>query len=73
MLVMIGAFLGLSGTLLTVFAGSLIGAVAGLFYIFAARKEFTYELPFGTFLGGAALLVGLFGEPVLNWYWSLSG
>jgi leader peptidase (prepilin peptidase) / N-methyltransferase len=28
-----------------------------------------YEMPFGVFLGGMALLSFLFGNPLLHWYW----
>jgi leader peptidase (prepilin peptidase)/N-methyltransferase len=69
MVAMIGAFLGLQGALLTLIAGSLLGAVVGLCYIwFTGKDASTYELPFGTFLGVAALVVGFFGEVFLNWY-----
>ena len=33
--------------------------------------NYNYELPFGTFLGMAALLVVFFGTPFVNWYQSL--
>jgi leader peptidase (prepilin peptidase)/N-methyltransferase len=56
---MIGTFLGLQGALLTLIVGSLLGAVVGLCYIwFTGKDASTYELPFGTFLGVAALSVG---------------
>jgi leader peptidase (prepilin peptidase) / N-methyltransferase len=71
MMLMIGAFLGVKRTLLTVLAGSLLGSVVGLLLILVMRKGRNYELPFGTFLGIAALLVVFFGTPVLNWYQSL--
>jgi leader peptidase (prepilin peptidase)/N-methyltransferase len=71
MMLMVGAFLGLKRTLLTIFAGSLLGSVLGIAFILARRKDSTYELPFGTFLGMAALLVVFFGTPVVNWYQSL--
>lgn len=59
---MIGAFLGLEGVLLTVMAGSVLGSVLGLLYIMLSRKDAaSYELPFGTFLGAAAVLVALLG------------
>jgi leader peptidase (prepilin peptidase)/N-methyltransferase len=62
MIMMIGAFGGLSAVLLTVIAGSILGSVIGLAYIFIRRKDAaTYELPFGSFLGFAALLVALWG------------
>jgi leader peptidase (prepilin peptidase)/N-methyltransferase len=69
MVAMIGAFLGLQGTLLTIIAASLLGGIVGLCYIwFTGKDASTYELPFGTFLGAAALGVGFFGELFLNWY-----
>lgn len=71
MMLMAGAFLGIKRTLLTILTGSLLGSVLGIVFIMARRKESDYELPFGTFLGFAALLVVFFGTPVVNWYQSL--
>lgn len=72
MVAMIGAFLGLQGALLTLIVGSLLGAVVGLCYIwFTGKDASTYELPFGSFLGAAALVVGFFGEVFLSWYGKL--
>ena len=69
MVAMIGAFLGLQGALMTLIAGSLLGAVVGLCYIwFTGKDASTYELPFGTFLGAAALAVGFFGQVFTTWY-----
>ena len=73
MMLMAGAFLGIKRTLLMIFAGSVLGSVLGLLFILARRKDSEYELPFGTFLGMAALLVVFFGTPVINWYQSLLG
>lgn len=71
MMLMVGAFLGAKRTLLTIFAGSLLGSVLGLAFMTARRKDSDYELPFGTFLGMAALLVVFFGTPVVSWYQSI--
>jgi len=71
MMLMAGAFLGLKRTLLTIFTGSVLGSFLGVAFILARRKGSDYELPFGTFLGMAALLVVFFGTPVVNWYQSL--
>jgi leader peptidase (prepilin peptidase)/N-methyltransferase len=71
MMLMAGAFLGVKRTLLTIFAGSLLGSVLGIAFILAKRKGSDYELPFGSFLGMAALLVVFFGTPVVNWYQSM--
>jgi len=71
MMAMVGAFLGPQRSLLTILGGSLLGSVLGLFWILLLRKETDYELPFGTFLGAAALLAAFFGTPLLDWYGSL--
>ena len=71
MMLMAGAFLGLKRTLLTILAGSLLGSILGVAFIAARRKESDYELPFGTFLGFASILVVFFGTPLVNWYLSL--
>jgi leader peptidase (prepilin peptidase) / N-methyltransferase len=71
MMLLIGAFLGPKLTLLTIFTGSVIGSILGIAFILASRKDSNYELPFGTFLGIAAVLVMFFGSPVVQWYQSL--
>ena len=71
MMLMAGAFLGAKRTLLTILAGSVLGSILGIAFILARRKQSDYELPFGTFLGAAALLVVFFGTPVVHWYQSL--
>ncbi len=60
MVAMIGAFLGLQGTIGTVMLGSILGSVIGLIYIYGTRKDAaTYELPFGSFLAAGAIAVAL--------------
>ncbi|MBI3209820.1 MAG: prepilin peptidase [Candidatus Solibacter usitatus] len=71
MLLFVGAFLGLPCALLTVFFGSMVGSVIGGLYILLTKKDSTYELPFGSFLGVAALIAGMFGESFLRWYGGL--
>jgi leader peptidase (prepilin peptidase)/N-methyltransferase len=71
MMLMAGAFLGFRRTILTILAGSLLGAFLGGGFMLLSRKGSEYELPFGSFLGIAALLVVFFGTPLLNWYQSL--
>ncbi|MGD0497313.1 MAG: prepilin peptidase [Bryobacteraceae bacterium] len=63
---MAGSFLGLRGALFTLFVGSLAGSILGYGYIrFTHKDPATYELPFGTFLGAAALLVTMAGPGML--------
>lgn len=71
MMLMAGAFLGLRRTILTILLGSVLGAILGAIFILSSRKGSDYELPFGTFLGAAALLVVFLGTPVVTWYQSL--
>jgi len=71
MMAMAGAFLGPQRTLMTLLVGSLLGSVIGAAFILIRGKGRDYELPFGTFLGAAAVLVVFFGTPVLDWYRSL--
>lgn len=66
MLGFLGAFLGFESALLALMLGSLIGAVLGLTWIKIMRRDpATYELPFGSFLGAAALIVA-FVSPALQ-------
>jgi leader peptidase (prepilin peptidase)/N-methyltransferase len=64
MLAMVGAFLGWQGVLVTVFVGSLAGALFGLTLIALGRFDLGSRLPFGFFLAGGAL-VALFTGPAL--------
>ena len=69
LMAMIGSFLGVQPTLLTLLAGSVLGSVVSMIYIYAAKKDAaSYELPFGSFLGAAALLVAIGGPGLLGWY-----
>jgi leader peptidase (prepilin peptidase)/N-methyltransferase len=66
LVVMVGSFLGLYGSVLTLLWGSIAGAVLGYAYIRLTGKDpATYELPFGAFLGAAALAVGMAGPTLL--------
>jgi leader peptidase (prepilin peptidase)/N-methyltransferase len=68
MMLMAGAFLGLKLTFLTLLLGSLLGSVIGGFYMVAQKKQRDFELPFGVFLGMAAILIVFWGQRVLHWY-----
>jgi leader peptidase (prepilin peptidase)/N-methyltransferase len=59
LIAMVGAFLGLHPALFTLLLGSIAGSIVGYGYIKLAHKDpSNYELPFGTFLGIAALVAG---------------
>jgi leader peptidase (prepilin peptidase) / N-methyltransferase len=68
MLAMLGCYLGLEAGLVTLIFGSLLGSVLGFGYIKATGKDpSTYELPFGTFLSAAALVVVSFSKQIFGW------
>jgi leader peptidase (prepilin peptidase)/N-methyltransferase len=67
LIAMVGAFLGLRTALLTLILGSIAGSIVGYTYIKLAHKDAsTYELPFGTFLGLAAIVAAIAGEKLLG-------
>jgi leader peptidase (prepilin peptidase)/N-methyltransferase len=73
---LIGAFLGIKLVLLVLFLGSLLGALAGVGLLLrqssAGWSEVRHTaLPFGTFLGTAALFAAFWGNRMLDWYWNL--
>jgi leader peptidase (prepilin peptidase)/N-methyltransferase len=96
MMAMVGAFLGVRGSFLTIFFGTLLGSIVGIAIILAlyasgwqrrlaeraSRRGLgtasglrwiiasQYQLPLGTFLGIAALLVVYVGRAVAATDWS---
>jgi leader peptidase (prepilin peptidase)/N-methyltransferase len=66
LIAMVGSFLGLRGALLTLILGSIAGSVIGYGYIKLTGKDPAYyELPFGTFLGFAAIAAAIAGQRLL--------
>jgi leader peptidase (prepilin peptidase)/N-methyltransferase len=68
---MVGAFLGVKLALLTIMLGSFLGSVIGFSFIKLSGKDSHYELPFGSFLGVAAIIAALWGETILKAYLGL--
>ena len=68
MMAMVGAFLGWRLTFLTIFAGSLLGLLAGIYLIVFHKQNLQAKLPFGVFLGIGSALALFYGIPFLNWY-----
>ena len=71
MLLLIGAFLGLERTVLTLLLASFAGAFIGVFLILFRRKDMQFALPFGTLLAPAAYFSMLWGERIITWYLGL--
>jgi leader peptidase (prepilin peptidase)/N-methyltransferase len=62
LLAMIGSFLGIFGAFLTLFIGSLLGSLVGLFLWIRYRKGLKTAIPFGPFLSIAAAAILFWGE-----------
>ena len=71
MLLMVGAYLGLMRTLLTLILASFVGALVGGYFILRRGKDFQFALPFGTFIAPAAFVAMLWGERIVRAYLGL--
>ena len=77
LMAVVGAALGAERSLLTIMVGAFVGAVVFLLIVGPIVKwrtrgtdtEFAFpDVPFGVFLAPAAMLVLLWGEPLVAWY-----
>ncbi len=74
MVAMMGAFWGVVDTMMMLIVGSLLGAVIGASIVMFGGKKWSHELPYGSYLGAAAIAVVFWGDELLGAYWSaLSG
>lgn len=73
LMAMVGAYLGWKGALLTFLFGSLLGSIIGGLYILIFAKDRRTPLPFGTFLGIAAIAVLFWSNIFWNWYYGFAG
>ena len=68
MMLMVGAFLGWQLTLLTIFLGSLLGSLVGVLLILIRGGSMKMQIPFGVFLGPAAIVALFVGQHLIVWY-----
>jgi leader peptidase (prepilin peptidase)/N-methyltransferase len=70
MMAMVGAFVGLSGSLLTILVGSVLGLVVGVpaTWIRGRLTPLGTYLPLGTFLAVGAAIAYVWGGPIIDWY-----
>jgi leader peptidase (prepilin peptidase)/N-methyltransferase len=68
MMVMVGTFLGWRLALLTVFLGSALGLIVGIFLMLFRRGNLQTKLPFGTFLGAASMIALFYGLHLIRLY-----
>jgi leader peptidase (prepilin peptidase)/N-methyltransferase len=67
----IGAFLGWRAVLFSLFAGSLVGSLVGVFTLVAGKRVWSAKLPFGPDLAFGALCWLFFGDALIRWYLGL--
>ena len=67
MMLMVGAFLGWQLTLLTIFVASLLGSLVGVLLI-SRGGSMKMQIPFGVFLGPAAIVALFVGQQFIMWY-----
>ena len=71
LMAMVGSFLGTKLVLLSIFLGSLFGAmVGGMLILFRLKTRKDY-IPFGPYLALGAVIALFFGEKILGWYFGL--
>ena len=73
LMLMVGTFLGVPLTLMTILLGSFGGSILALIMSAINARFRGYEWPFGTFLGVAAIYVALNGNWLLDGYLRMSG
>jgi len=73
LLAMIGAFLGIKLLLFTLFVGAVSGAVFGVLMMWRRGYGWKSKLPYGVFLGGAAILAVFVGDSWVRIYLDFAG
>ncbi len=73
LLAMIGAFLGVRLLLFTLLVGAVTGALFGVAMMLWRGYGWKSKLPYGVFLGGAAILAVFMGESWVRLYLDLAG
>lgn len=71
MMLFVGAFLGWQLTALTIFLASLLGSIVGITLIATRGGNTKMEIPFGVFLGPAAIIALFVGQRFIRWYLSM--
>ena len=68
--ILMGFMLGAEKLLLALLVSYLVGAVTGIMLIIFGKKHLKSKVPFGTFLSISTFIVILWGEQILNLYWT---
>ena len=73
LLAAIGAWVGLKGILPTILVSSIVGAIIGSIWLFAAGRDRATPIPFGPYLAIAGWIAFFWSEPLINGYLHLAG
>lgn len=68
LMAVIGLVLGFSGTLLTIFLSSFLGAVFGIIGLLSGKLKRKHPIPFGPFIALGAIISYFYYDPILDWY-----
>ena len=69
LLAMIGAATGIKGVFFTIFAGSLLGTIAGIIImIYTKAADTKLKIPFGPYLSIGVILYIFLGKQIIQWY-----
>ena len=71
MMAMVGAFWGLATTIGVLLIGSVVGAITGSLIVLIGRKKWTYEMPFGAYLGAGGIVAVVWGKDIGRWWVSV--
>lgn len=70
---LLGLILGWPQSLAALILAYFSGALVGLSLIALGKKQLSSKLPFGTFLGFSAIIITIWGQPMVHWYLKLIG
>jgi leader peptidase (prepilin peptidase)/N-methyltransferase len=59
---MIGAFIGLKGSIFSLISGSILGTIVGIPLMLAKKQDTKYAIPFGPFLSLGAVIFLFSGD-----------
>lgn len=63
-----GLFLGSKGAIITLFAGIVLGGLAGVIFLIRKKKSGKDEMAFGPYLAMGAFIAMIWGEKIIDWY-----
>jgi len=72
MLAALGAWLGWQMLPLIILLSSAVGSIYGIWGIIMKKRGSNYQISFGPYLAIAGVIAYFWGEPISQWYWSLS-